>query len=125
MQRMLACSEVLLMYARHDAWRRIFNAAEKRADNLAGDLDGIDAKLDRCASPLVSKGNGVRDPKVQCEQRDRQALIACLAPSRRAELRMFSFEQYGARRSFRRRGMEAAARERFLGQDVGSSPAVR
>jgi outer membrane protein OmpA-like peptidoglycan-associated protein len=37
---------------------------------------------------IVAEGRGKADPKVECTDRDRTALIACLAPNRRVEVRV-------------------------------------
>lgn len=37
---------------------------------------------------IVAEGRGEADPKVECTDRDRAALIACLAPNRRVEVRV-------------------------------------
>jgi outer membrane protein OmpA-like peptidoglycan-associated protein len=53
----------------------------RRADTVKRYLQqgGIDV-------PMNARGHGKRDPVVQCDQRDRQQLIECLAPNRRVEL---------------------------------------
>jgi len=38
------------------------------------------------ASRIVASGRGEREPVVQCDQADRTALIACLAPNRRVDV---------------------------------------
>jgi outer membrane protein OmpA-like peptidoglycan-associated protein len=183
--RMLACSEVQLMYAGHDAWRRSFDDAEKRANDVADRLNGAEPALAQCSAkpapaPLVPQirtlkadalfhfdrgdeagllpagkteleqlarelgshqgvqrievvgytdrlgsasynmrlserraatvqkyladhgaarismthhGEGASQPVVQCDQRDRQALIACLAPNRRVEILIYAESQ--------------------------------
>jgi OmpA-OmpF porin, OOP family len=39
---------------------------------------------------ITAVGRGSVEPVVECEERDRQALIACLAPNRRVEIRIVS-----------------------------------
>jgi OmpA-OmpF porin, OOP family len=46
--------------------------------------------------PMTSRGHGKSDPVVQCEQRNRQQLIECLAPNRRVELNFSRRQQAGA-----------------------------
>lgn len=178
--RMLACSEVQLVYAGHDAWRRSFDKAEKRSNDVADGLNGAEPALAQCAAkpapapvpqvrtlkadalfhfdrsdeagllpkgkadlgqlarelagnpgvqrieivgytdrlgsdaynktlserraatvqkylaghgaagvPMTHRGEGAAQPVVQCDQRDRTALIACLAPNRRVELLIY------------------------------------
>ena len=38
------------------------------------------------ASSIQAEGRGMAEPIVQCDQRQRQALLACLAPNRRVEI---------------------------------------
>jgi OmpA-OmpF porin, OOP family len=52
-ERILACGEVQLMHAGHEAWRRSFGQSEKRVDTLIDDMSGIDAKIARCPRPVV------------------------------------------------------------------------
>jgi outer membrane protein OmpA-like peptidoglycan-associated protein len=37
-------------------------------------------------APIAARGRGKEEPVVQCNDRNRQALIDCLAPNRRVEL---------------------------------------
>ncbi|ASL46589.1 Outer membrane protein A [Burkholderia sp. AD24] len=51
-------------------------------------------------TPITVSGRGKEDPVVQCNERDRRALIDCLAPNRRVELNFArSSEQASAPRS--------------------------
>ncbi len=47
-------------------------------------------------APISARGRGKEDPVVQCNDHNREALIACLAPNRRVEL---DFVRAGARTS--------------------------
>ncbi|WP_081500757.1 OmpA family protein [Dyella japonica] len=40
--------------------------------------------------PMTHRGEGATQPVVQCDLRDRQAVIACLAPNRRVELLIYA-----------------------------------
>lgn len=182
-QRIIACGEVALMHAGHEAWRRNFDKSEKRVNALAASLNDLSGNIDRCAAPTAkasepatrtlkadalflfdrgdedgllpegveeldhlaaelkqvadlqrieivgytdrlggdayndrlsvqrattvkhrlqadgltamaidATGKGKRDPVVQCDQRDRAALIECLAVNRRVEVRLFTSE---------------------------------
>jgi OmpA-OmpF porin, OOP family len=53
----------------------------RRADTVKRYLQqgGVDV-------PMTARGHGKQDPVVQCDQRNRQQLIDCLAPNRRVEL---------------------------------------
>lgn len=42
------------------------------------------------ADKITAVGRGSVEPVVECEDKDREALIACLAPNRRVELRVVS-----------------------------------
>ncbi|MFZ0869219.1 MAG: OmpA family protein [Rhodanobacter sp.] len=183
-ERILACGEVQLMHAGHEAWRRSFDKSQQRVDALIDDMNGIDAKIDRCpvvevnesearpplirtiktdalfgfdrgdeagmrpegiagldklanelehgaavkhidvvgyadrlggvsyndrlsamraitvlrylqahglaAVPMSSRGEGAREPVVQCNDGPHKALVACLAPNRRVELLIYT-----------------------------------
>jgi OmpA-OmpF porin, OOP family len=45
------------------------------------------------ANKIYTEGKGKRDPKVECNQRNRKALIACLAPNRRVEVEVVGTKQ--------------------------------
>jgi len=71
------------------------------SDRIGNDKANLDLSTRRAASVrdyLVQKGvptnritavgRGSVEPVVECEDKDRQALIACLAPNRRVEIRV-------------------------------------
>ena len=73
------------------------------SDRIGNDKANLDLSTRRAASVrdyLVQKGvpanritavgRGSVEPVVECEDKDRQALIACLAPNRRVEIRVIS-----------------------------------
>ncbi|WGS54592.1 OmpA family protein [Paraburkholderia sp. D15] len=62
-----------------DGYNRQLSA--KRAETVKRYLQGGGVK-----TPIAARGHGKEDPVVQCNDRDRQALIDCLAPNRRVEL---------------------------------------
>ncbi|MEX3976048.1 MULTISPECIES: OmpA family protein [Paraburkholderia] len=62
-----------------DALNRRLSAARAETVRRYLAANGIDA-------PVSAQGMGSANPLVQCDQRDRQQLIRCLAPNRRVEL---------------------------------------
>lgn len=46
--RILACSEVQLAHAGHDAWRRSFERAQARVVAVESDINTVDAKINSC-----------------------------------------------------------------------------
>lgn len=62
-----------------DSYNRQLSA--KRAETVRRYLQSGGVK-----TPITSRGHGKEDPVVQCNDRNRQALIDCLAPNRRVEL---------------------------------------
>jgi outer membrane protein OmpA-like peptidoglycan-associated protein len=54
-RKLVACSEVELMYAGHEAWTRAFNKAQTRIDGLQGQLRAGEQALAVCAIPAESK----------------------------------------------------------------------
>jgi OmpA-OmpF porin, OOP family len=62
-----------------DAYNR--NLSKKRADTVRHYLrDG------GVGVPMTARGHGKADPVVQCDERNREQLIECLAPNRRVEM---------------------------------------
>ncbi len=59
--------------------------SEKRAESVGQRLL-MSGKFD--ADQIKTRGMGSRDPVVQCDDTDRQALIDCLSPNRRVEIRV-------------------------------------
>jgi outer membrane protein OmpA-like peptidoglycan-associated protein len=62
-----------------DSYNRQLSA--KRAETVKRYLQNGGVKI-----PIMARGRGKEDPVVQCNDRNRQALIDCLAPNRRVEL---------------------------------------
>jgi outer membrane protein OmpA-like peptidoglycan-associated protein len=62
-----------------DSYNRQLSA--KRAETVKRYLQGGGV-----SAPISARGRGKEDPVVQCEDRNHEALIACLAPNRRVEL---------------------------------------
>ena len=62
-----------------DSYNRQLSA--KRAETVKRYLQNGGIK-----TPITARGRGKEDPLVQCNDRNRQALIDCLAPNRRVEL---------------------------------------
>ncbi|QQC66735.1 OmpA family protein [Paraburkholderia ginsengisoli] len=62
-----------------DSYNRQLSA--KRAETVKRYLQSGGVK-----TPITARGRGKEDPVVQCSNRNRQALIDCLAPNRRVEL---------------------------------------
>ena len=56
--------------------------SERRAQTVRGYL----AERGVSAASISARGLGESEPVVQCEEQDRSALIACLAPNRRVEI---------------------------------------
>lgn len=54
-RKLVACSEVELMYAGHEAWTRAFDEAQKRIDGLQGQLRAGEQALAVCTIPAQSK----------------------------------------------------------------------
>ncbi|HET6555135.1 MAG TPA: OmpA family protein [Dyella sp.] len=54
-QRIIACSEVQLMHAGHEAWRRSFDKAEKRVDALTPAVNALDERIDRCPASKAAE----------------------------------------------------------------------
>lgn len=52
-QPKVACAEVVLMHAGHEAWTRAFDDARVRADSVAAALGDIDATLQACTPPTT------------------------------------------------------------------------
>jgi len=70
-ERILACGEVQLMHAGHEAWRRSFGQSESRVDALIDDMNGIDTKVDRCPLPVAeANGRTTRKPIVRTIKAD-------------------------------------------------------
>ena len=44
------------------------------------------------AKRVSAQGRGEAEPKVQCDQKERQALIQCLAPNRRVSISVLALE---------------------------------
>lgn len=62
-----------------DSYNRQLSA--KRAETVKRYLQNGGVK-----TPITARGRGKEEPVVQCNDRNRQALIDCLAPNRRVEL---------------------------------------
>jgi outer membrane protein OmpA-like peptidoglycan-associated protein len=62
-----------------DSYNRQLSA--KRAETVKRYLQNGGVK-----TPITARGRGKEDPVVQCNNRNRRALIDCLAPNRRVEL---------------------------------------
>lgn len=99
----LACAEVELMQAGHDAWIRSFAHAEKRLpeveDNLRKSAETavqwkqamsasapVSALPANAPQPITARGRGSANQRVECRQSRLDALVQCLAPHRRVEI---------------------------------------
>ena len=67
-----------------DAYNR--DLSQRRAQAVAGYLQELGVP----AHAIRAEGRGSGEPLVQCDQRERQALVACLAPNRRVEIAGFA-----------------------------------
>lgn len=50
-QRIVACSEVALIHAGHEAWSRLFEASQLRVAEVAQQIGTLDGALDACTPP--------------------------------------------------------------------------
>jgi OOP family OmpA-OmpF porin len=66
--------------------------SQRRADAVKAYL----ASKGVAANRLIAVGKGKADPVVRCEDRDRDALIACLQPNRRVEVESITVERRGS-----------------------------
>jgi outer membrane protein OmpA-like peptidoglycan-associated protein len=79
--------------------------SQRRADTVVSYLRNQGATV-----PMSATGHGKADPVVQCGERERRALIECLAPNRRVELK------------FLRQGVAQAASQDARARDGRSEP---
>jgi len=63
--------------------------SQRRADAVKAYLISKGVAADR----LVATGKGKADPRVQCGDKDRAALIKCLEPNRRVEVQEITVER--------------------------------
>jgi len=63
-QKQIACSEVGLMHAGHDAWTRQFNAAKAKVDKIESTLADVQQSLDNCGVPAMQTDVPVVEPAV-------------------------------------------------------------
>ncbi|KLD64084.1 OmpA family protein [Dyella japonica] len=99
-ERILACQEVELMHAGHDAWRRSFDAAESRANKVKQTLDGVTSTVRSCSAKKtggadVARAVSIKHFKVDALFRFNSGDEAGLLPEGRAELDRYSRELGG------------------------------
>src|SRR5260363_320436 len=65
LQRTLACTEVVLSHAGHEAWSRLFSAAEKRVATAEQMLQQAEQELQSCTPPAPPPPSPITSQKVK------------------------------------------------------------